>query len=155
MKRVRNLLLAIVVLITTIMLTGCGKKAISANDFKTKMKSKEYTVVEVTDQFASYSYIEKVYIAQDKTKSYQIEFYKLSDESYAKSFYNTNKQIFENAKSSSSAHTEVNLSNYSKYTQESNNKYSVISRIENTAVYLNVDSKYKDDVKAILKELGY
>ena len=31
----------------------------------------------------------------------------------------------------------------------------VVSRIENTVIYLNVADEYKDTVKNILEELGY
>lgn len=36
------------------------------------------------------------------------------------------------------------MSNYSKYALSTSGEYKVVSRIENTAVYLNVDSSYKD-----------
>ena len=31
----------------------------------------------------------------------------------------------------------------------------VVSRIDNTVIYVNVDNNYKDTVKDILDELGY
>ena len=47
------------------------------------------------------------------------------------------------------------MKNYSKYTLQSDNKYMVVSRIEDTVVYVKVDSKYKDQIKDLLKEIGY
>ena len=35
-----------------------------------------------------------------------------------------------------------------------NGKYMVVSRIDNTVIYVNVNDNYKDTVKDILKELG-
>ena len=38
---------------------------------------------------------------------------------------------------------------------ETNNKYKVLTRVENTALYINIDSKYKENVNKIIKNLGY
>ena len=58
-------------------------------------------------------------------------------------------------KSNSSVQTNINGKNYSKYTLSSDGKYMIVSRINNTVVYLDVDSSYKDEIKTILNELGY
>lgn len=34
-------------------------------------------------------------------------------------------------------------------------KYQVVSRIDNTVIYVDADEAYKDDVKDFLKQLGY
>ncbi len=79
----------------------------------------------------------------------------MSDESSAIGFYQNNASRFETMKANSSAQTNISGKNYSKYTLSSSGKYMVVSRINNTVVYLNVDSSYKDEVKTILSELGY
>ena len=131
------------------------KKSITANEFKTIMQEKGYIIQDATNQFSDYSYVEQVYLAVSSDYKYQIEFYVLSDESYATGFYNNNKNIFEASKGNTSSETSASLKNSSKYTLSANNKYSVVSRIDNTLIYLNVDSNYKDTVKDILDELGY
>lgn len=156
MKKFKNVISLIVCFIAVLTVTGCkDKKSITADEFKNTMESNDYIVQEATDQFSEYDYVKKVYIALSSDSSYQIEFYQLSDEDYATSFYNNNKSIFEKSKSSKNLETSVSMSNYSKYTLQTNGKYKVISRIGNTAIYLNVDTEYKADVKNILKELGY
>lgn len=156
MKKFKNVISLIVCFIAVLTVTGCkDKKSITADEFKNTMESNDYIVQEATDQFSEYDYVKKVYIALSSDSSYQIEFYQLSDEDYATSFYNNNKSIFEKSKSSKNSETSVSMSNYSKYTLQTNGKYKVISRIGNTAIYLNVDTEYKADVKSILKELGY
>ena len=156
MKKFKNVISLIVCFIAVLTVTGCkDKKSITADEFKNTMESNDYIVQEATDQFSEYDYVKKVYIALSSDSSYQIEFYQLSDEDYATSFYNNNKSIFEKSKSSKNSETSVSMANYSKYTLQTNGKYKVISRIGNTAIYLNVDTEYKADVKSILKELGY
>ena len=156
MKKFRNILLLCVCAFITLVLTGCGTKtALSAEEFKTTMESKGYTVTDATSQFADYSYITTCYVATDSSEAYQIEFYVFTDSNYATSFYDNNKTIFENSKGTSDTETLVSLKNYSKYTLETNGMFKTVSRIDNTVTYLNVDSSYKATVKDILTELNY
>lgn len=158
-KKVLNTMLIFILLISGLFfLTGCsfGKKtSITASTFNTTMKEKGYTVQDVGSQFSNYNYVKQAYVAVNKDYSYQIEFYELQDDSYATSFYNNNKSNFESSKGNASAETSVALSNYAKYTLSANGKYKVISRIDNTVIYVDVDDNYKGDVTSLLDELGY
>lgn len=131
------------------------KTPITSSDFKTTMESKGYVVTDATSQFSGYDYVKKVYVAQSSDASYQIEFYQMSDESYAATFYSNNKSIFASSAGTSTGNTEFSGKNYSKYSLTSNGKYQYISRIDNTVVYLSVDSSYVDNAKDIVKKLGY
>lgn len=79
----------------------------------------------------------------------------MSDADNAVSFFNTNKNIFENSKSNDAIETSVSMGNNSKYTLTTNSRYKVVSRIDNTVIYLDVADQYKNDVQSILKSLGY
>lgn len=131
------------------------KTSITASSFYTTMSQKGYSVQDASSQFSEYNYVKQAYIAASQDYSYQIEFYELLDDSYATNFYNNNKSIFESSKGNASAETSVGLKNYSKYTLSSNGKYMVVSRIDNTVIYVDVADNYKDTVKALLDELGY
>lgn len=126
------------------------KESLTSTEFKNIMEDKGYEVVDATNQFEGYNEIQTVYLAVDKNKEYQIEFYDLKAESEAISFYNHNKKIA----GSSNNYSEMNLNNYSKYTSSDSN-YLVISRINNTVVYVDEDIKHKDVIKSVLKDLGY
>ena len=131
------------------------KVSITASDFKNSMEQKGYIITDANSQFSQYDYVKQVYVASSGDYSFQIEFYELSDENYAIDFYNNNTSRFEESKGDASSKTSVSWKNYSKYTLSSNGKYMVVSRINNTAIYIDVDDKYKDTVKDILNELGY
>lgn len=131
------------------------KESITNEEFKSIMENKGYTIVDVTSQYAQYGYIEKGYIAITNDRQYQVEFYTLTNDEKAVYFYNTNKTIFENSKQGVTSETNAELKNYCKYTLNNNGKYKVISRINNTAIYLDVDEQYKDIIKDLLRELGY
>lgn len=156
MRKVKCFMMGVLCFVVLFTLTGCGNKtSITSDDFKNKMESNGYTVQDATNQMASYDYIKKVYIAISNDSTYQIEFYELSDSDYATSFFNNNKSIFEDSKSSVSTETSVNLGNHNKYSLTANDKFKVVSRIDNTVIYLDVDENYKSSVKDILDDLGY
>ncbi len=131
------------------------KESMTASEFKTLMEGKGFVVSDATNQFAQYDYVKQVYVAAPSDYSYKIEFYELSDVEYATMFYNNNKSIFESSKGNASGETSVSMKNYSKYSLSTGGKFKVVSRIDNTVVYLNVDSDNKDTVKKLLDELGY
>jgi len=160
----KSMIIGIIAIVAVILITVIGvvftklnkeKPSIDAQTFKTTMEEKGYQLADAKSQFSEYDYIEKVYLAADSKFSYQIEFYQLVDNDYANKFYITNMTKFENSKSSSSIETNVSMKNYSKYTLLSNGKYMVISVINNTAIYVNVDESHKEEVDNILNELGY
>ena len=69
--------------------------------------------------------------------------------------FNTNKEDFISTKSSSHSETNISLKNYDKYSLSSADKFKTVSRIDNTLIYVNVDSSYKKEVVEYLKKLGY
>ena len=132
------------------------KEAITAAKFASTMSQKGYVVQDSKQQFASYDYIKSSYIAVTQDLSHQVEFYELTNEEFAKSFYENNKAKFESSKSGIvSSSLNLNGKNWSKYALSSEGKYKVISRVGNTAIYLNVDNNYKDIVNKLLDEIGY
>ncbi|MBP3799703.1 MAG: hypothetical protein ILA19_01850 [Bacilli bacterium] len=156
MKKVfKKITIFAVLLCTIIVVTGCSKKVITAENFKNTMDSKGYNVVDVTDQFASQGTMKKGYVALQKESKYQVEFFELETEVAAESMFETNKKRFEEMKGSSSAETSVDGSNYSKYTLSTGGKFKVVTRVENTLLYLDVDKEYKDEVGTIIDNLGY
>lgn len=147
----------LVLLISVMLLTACGTKrvAIDEDKFIKIMTDEGFNIVNVEEQFEVYGYFEEAYVALESNNNYQIEFYELEDDNYAQSFYETNKEIFEASKTGTSLYTDVNLNNTSKYTLTTEDEYKVISRVEETVIYLSVDKEYKEEVTDILKKLGY
>lgn len=166
MKGSKIAIIVIVVVLAFVLLVGGAifgvsfllnreKDSITAEQFKSFMEQNGYTISDATYQFAQYSYVEQVYLAVDSGYNYQIEFYELADESTATGFFNNNASIFESNAGTTSAKSNINGKNYSKYTLSSSGKYMLVSRINNTVVYVNVDNQYSNEVKDILKEIGY
>lgn len=138
-----------------ILTSGCfSKNKITAEDFKTTMMEKGYAVAVDTDILNS-NEVKNMYIALKNESDYQIEFYEFNSEEYAKEFYTNNKEIFLDSKNGNYSESEDNGRNYKKYTMSDNNHYKVVVYVENTAIYLNVRDTYMDEVKHIIKSLGY
>ncbi len=141
-------------LLITLLLTACGnKKAIDSDKFKSIMRDNNYYVVNSKEQFSEYDYIVESYIAE--SDNYQIEFYILQDDMNAKAFYDYNKEIFDAERTSISMYTSVDFTNTNKYTLTLEDSYKVLSRINNTVIYVDVEKEYKNDINSILKKLGY
>lgn len=152
MKRIIKIIIAFNLLL---FLTACSnKEKIDSAKFKDVMTSKGYNVVDVTEKTDSDA-ATSVLIAMSKDNTYQVEFFELVNEETAINTYNINKSNFLENKSSKYSQTEKDVKNYSKYTLTSSGKYMVVSRIENTLVYANVTDDKKDEIKSVLKELGY
>lgn len=148
-------ILLIILIIFAINNLNKEKESLTTDSFISIMTNKSYSTVDALSQFSEYDYIKEVTLALNPDSSYQIEFYVLEDSSYASQFYNNNKSIFESRKDNMSVETNVNMSNYSKYTLTSAGKYHVVSRINNTVLYLSVDESYKNTINNLLEELGY
>ena len=154
MKNIKKLLVGVLCLTLVFTLTGCtDKKSITAEEFKSQMESAGYEVQDATNQFSNYSQVQKVYIAVNS--NYQIEFYQIDTVDNAVAFYNNNKSIFEQSKSSNSTYSSKEIKNFAKYALNTSGNYKVLSRIDNTVILLNVNSSYKNEINSILDKLGY
>jgi HD superfamily phosphohydrolase len=157
MKKLKVFLTLTIVSIILAVSPACGmlkdKEAIDGEEFIEFMEDEGLDVEDITDEYLEEDVIEAAIIAY--TDDYQIEFYIFKTVDHAKNAFNQNRNNFEEEKGNSSSYTEVSFGNYSKYSQKSNGKYSVVSRIENTFIYLETDDKYQDEIKEYLDKLGY
>lgn len=130
------------------------KTPITADTFNTIMTEKGYVMTDTTSQFAQYgSLMTKSYAAQKS--GYQIEFYELSNEENAISMYNTNKAKFESQKANASTSATASMNNYAIFSLTTNGKYKYVSRIDNTLIYIDANTDYKNSIKSVVKEMGY
>lgn len=151
----KNILLGIVSFFILFILTGCGNKTVLTTDkFKSIVTEHDLVATDITNQYEKYDYIQEVTIAKS-TDGWQLEYYVISDESYATSMFNNNKSTFESSKGNTSSESSADIGNYSSYTLTTGDKYMHICRVDNTILYVSVDKTYKDTVSDIVKELGY
>ena len=137
------------------LLTGCGNKKVkTTEEFKSITSEYNYTAYDITDQYASYGHITHATAVQNSDKV-QIEFYVLDEAANAVSMFNNNKQIFENLKGNTSTELSNNIGNYMSYALTSSGYYMYICQVDNTLLYAKVNEVYKEEIKKIVKDLGY
>ena len=150
----KKLLLTTICLVAIFLLTACGKKPVSIEDFKKAAEAKNMTVVDVVDQFADSPQIKTANVALIENK-WQLEHYTLTSEKEAKEMFENNKDRFEAEENDTTLKTTVEMEHYQKYVLETADKYKVLIRAEDMFIYGNVPNEYKSDAKALLKDLGY
>ena len=151
----KNFRMMAILLLVMFTLTGCGSKtALTTDEFKTVSEDNSYVITDVTNQYAMYDYVTEATVAQS-SDGWQVEFYVLSDEAYASSMFDNNKNIFEGYKGSSSVEGSTTMGNYETYSLTSDGYYMYLCRVDNTLFYVRVEDDYKDAVKNLAEELGY
>lgn len=161
-KHIKSLVSILIISIMILAFTGCGsmnKTAINTDTFISTADSKEYEVVDILEQYNEIEAIKNATVAfkseDGENILYQIEFYELDAADSAMLMFNENKDLFESKTSTAVMETTVNLGNFSKYSVISNGKYMVVSRIDNTLVFVDVDKEYKDTINEFLEAIGY
>jgi len=158
-------------LVTVLLLASCGK---AVDEIKEKVSDKpaittEQLVEKVekaglyyednTEDYASYDYVEKVITVAKLDGAnvlWQFDFIEASEEKYSKGMFETNKKTFEDGSSDNSTKSSVNLANYSTFKMETKgSSFRYLCRIDNTLVYVDIDSDYKDEVVDFLEDIGY
>lgn len=148
---------AIIVVLSAVLLlfTGCSKTAATGDSFKALAEENGMITVDAKSQFENYDYILEAIIAAPKDNTYQIEFYVLSDSSFAGSFFENNKTKFEQSKGSNYSYGSSNGQNYSSYSLTAGERYMFVEQVDNTVIYVDVDKFYKDEVSDFVKALKY
>lgn len=91
-----------------------------------------------------------------ETGQFIMEFYVFSTETRARMAYNGTRHDIKHMRTGiASSQTEINLSNFSRFTQTGSERYIVISRIENTLIFLYTHVDNRSGMDALLKMLGY
>ena len=134
--------------------TGCfNKKSITTEEFTKLAEKNELFVTDVKSQFVDFDYVREATVAVSP-EGWQIEFYVLSDTFNAQEMYTKNKNRFEKEDGIKSKST-LNLGNRTKYTQQTDSSYKILSRIDNTLIYVSESKEHKDKINKFVKEIGY
>lgn len=156
MKKIKSFALIALCLVMALSFVGCSKKdPVTSQVFNDTMTQGGYTINDVQEQYDDLGFVTEAYIAVDETKSYQIEFYVLSDNERAVKMFEGNKQNLEENKDSSHISTSVSAGNHGKYTLTADGEYVLISRIDNTVIFAKNSDEYKDAVNTAVEALGY
>lgn len=153
MKQSKSIKLIIMVSLVLLLLTGCSKKeSITTEQFKSKMEENNFKIHDVTDQFSG-THVTEATVAMKE--EFQIEFYLLNSSEEASNMFESNKERFKQNKGNSSTESSLSGKESGSYTLNTNDRYQYVCFVDNTVLYLNVTDTYKDEIKTIVKNLGY
>ena len=145
--------IVVLIILITIFMTGCvTRESLKSNEFKAMIEKRGFTVLDKTTTKINQS-IKKYYIATNKQQTYSIEYYELDSEMDAQGIYLKYKESM--VATGAQVSTEMNLGNSSKYADNFNGRYRVASRISNTLIWIDAKREYQEEIKALLKEIGY
>ena len=148
MKKIIKIMLCITLALT---LCACGKKEeITSKQAKKIFESNSFSVYDSTSQMEDKDI--KSIISANNGK-FQVEFTVYNNEDGAKKLYDVNKKYFEN--SNKTKGSEVSSDGYIKYVQKLSDTYNVIEKVGNSVLYVSTSIEYKNEVKDIIKKLGY
>ena len=155
MKR-KIISLAIIFIIVLIALTGCeSKKAISVEEFDKVLNAKEYTVEENKEYYDTYIDILDGRKAKNSDK-WEIDFYVLSGDKDAELMFEKDKNMLEvYKKGSAEIEIETTMPSYSMYQIVANERFGYVCKVGNTVLFVDTFETNKDEIKAIIEELGY
>ena len=153
MKKTCLLSLALFLVLALTACTG-PRTAVTADEFSARMRESGYEINDVTAQYNGD--VDAAVLAFDQNAGYQIEFFVMPSVQQAVDAYRENKSDFEaEAKGTFSSNTTLEISNYSVYTLAVNNNYYVVSRTDNTMIFVKTTTANRDAVNKALKSIGY
>lgn len=140
-----------ILLMLLIFTCACSiRHSLSSEIFQDKMENKSFTVQDTTE-ISDAEFIKKELVALKK--EYQIYYFESPTEEKGKQLYNINKSnIINNNKVNID---EKNSSNFDRLKATNKKKVFYTVRIGNTVIYVEAEIKYKNEIKNILKDIGY
>lgn len=151
MNRIKRILaFVLIVALIPALLTSCKKTPSDTEAFKKLSNAKGYVIYDVTEQYINAPQIKEATIAAPSDKSFQIEFYIITDLDSAKELFKAQSEVMESTKGDSWSGNVSNGKNYAKRTLTTGGKYMVLSYIENTMLYVPpTPTDNEDNLKAI------
>lgn len=128
------------------------RQALTTEEFETRMTSAGFRVQNLKGNWEPGS-VQGAKLAWNGR--YRVEFYVMPSAGTAISTFNDNKSKIETKESKSSGNFSVSASNFNYYARTDDDNHYVISRTDNTVLYLRAPKKYRDDADETIASLGY
>lgn len=141
-----------ILLLTILVLTGCKSHKIY-DDKKIAEIFNDYDIYDLSDKFTEADEVTQGLLIDQG--DFHMFFYTLKSDAEAIELYNYYKEDFQTKINGLKIEKEDISGVFSKYTLNTDGKYMVIIKNGNTAMSVDTDEKYKDDVDSSIKRLGY
>lgn len=146
MKRIAVILLAV---LGIFVLCSCGdKEVITAEKFQSYFEGEGFEVYDITDEWDEEIFAQYLIATNG---NYNVEFVVFTNEDYAEQAVDGNEDSY----STKTMFAEVSSGNYRAMSFDSDGKHVMITRVDKTVMFAEVDSKYKDEISKHFDALGY
>ena len=151
----KKIFLVIVLMTSLLLLTGCGKKALTIEEFTSSFDTIKYTVDEyengqidtIIDGLERGAYI--------TNGSYSIDFYILENTTKAEELFKDEKETFKANKDGKTLENSIKSGNVETYELTTYLMYMYTCRVDNTLLYVSANVEDKEEIKSLIKNLGY
>lgn len=154
MKRIISVILVCILMMS--LLTACGKKPITAEEFHSKAQAAGAQINDTTSSAdnTAVDYVNQALVATH-TDGWTVSFYVFSDEDHAKTEFESFKAQIDQIIPESSSNSSVTATHYKTYSITGGTTYMHLAYVENTMLLAEANSSNTDAVKALIKELNY
>ena len=129
------------------------REAISAEVFTAIMTNEGHAVGDYTYRHYDSFGIEIIRIA--KVGDFNVEFYVFESSESARFLYAQLQQALIDSSGSAASSRSINNVSFNRFTQATEGRFEVLSRIENTLIAIDTTIENRTDVETILSILGY
>jgi len=151
MKRIA---LVVLIAIIALALVACGgpREVLSVEEFTSRMEAEGFSVEDLTHVWQD-PFVETFLLVE--TGDFEMQFFVFESEADARASFSHIKGLFEDARGSSSSHTETNIANFNRFRQTTDGRFEAITRVEDTLVVAQTSAENRADVNAVFDLLGY
>ena len=157
MKALKRICIPLLFLLMVMGLVACGqpKEPVDVAAFEDACANSGIAFT-MYDLSASSGIKEATAVSVALADEYQVEFYVFDTANSAQYYFNNLKNQIVGGRHMFSSKTEVNLSNYKKYTQSADGLYGAVTLIDNTVLFtIDVPEGAKASIKDLFDTLGY
>ena len=129
--------------------------SLSTEGFIKEMKKRDFKTENNIKKYQKEKNVSKAYKATEKDNKYELEFLEFNSTNNATSYFTKERENLTNTRDEDSVFNYLVIDNKERYTLNEKEQYILIERINNTMFKFNINSKYSEEVIALLSELGY
>lgn len=150
----RRLSICACAVLLLLLLSGCSERiAQSTRGFTQVMEDAGFTVRDTTEESEQGEQVTSVLTADGE--QYQVTFFRFSDGDACEAFYAEEKERLDSGHATKWLSVKSGSTNYESYVFNSGDTCYFIARIGGTMVYCEADKKYRSELLALMKTLGY
>ena len=151
----KKILFFVVIIISSLILSGCGKKEITVNDFLSVAGRYGYISEDITnkDKVNNPKIVQSISVSNNS--DININFIVFEDLNAAFNKYSIIQKEVEKFKQQGYLFNNVSETNYESYTLNTKENFYYVARLEKTYLYIKGNYKSKDEIVSFVEEIGY